>query len=32
MDEAIAGNKHPELWDLATLHESLQMRYLITAP
>ena len=32
VDEAIAGNKHPELWDLATLHESLQMRYLITAP
>jgi preprotein translocase subunit SecA len=32
IDEAIGGNKHPELWDLATLQEVLQMRYLLTVP
>ncbi len=30
--EAIAGGKHPELWDLTTLHETLQMKYLLTVP
>ena len=30
--EAIGGGKHPELWDLSTLHEALQMKFLLTVP
>jgi preprotein translocase subunit SecA len=30
--EAMAGSRHPEQWDLATLHEQLQMRYLMSVP
>ena len=32
VNEAVASGKHPELWDLATLQEQLQMRYLLTVP
>ncbi len=30
--EVTATSKHPEEWDLAVLHEQLQMRYLISVP
>jgi len=30
--EVVAAGKHPELWDLATLREQLQMKYLIVVP
>jgi preprotein translocase subunit SecA len=30
--EVTVTSKHPEDWDLATLHEQLQMRFLISAP
>ena len=30
--EAVAGSKHPEEWDLETLREQLQMRYLVAVP
>jgi preprotein translocase subunit SecA len=30
--EAIGGSKHPEQWDLETLREQLQMRFLISVP
>jgi preprotein translocase subunit SecA len=32
VDEATAGSRHPELWDLGTLHELLLMRFLVMAP
>jgi preprotein translocase subunit SecA len=31
VDEATAGSRHPELWDLGTLHELLLMRFLVMA-
>ncbi|MGA2384070.1 MAG: preprotein translocase subunit SecA [Gemmatimonadales bacterium] len=32
VDEAVAGSRHPELWDLGTLHELLLMRFLVMVP
>jgi len=32
VDEAVAGSRHAELWDLGTLHELLLMRYLVMVP
>ena len=32
LTETAAGGKHPELWDLATLQETLLMRYLVMVP
>jgi preprotein translocase subunit SecA len=32
VDEAVAGGRHAELWDLGTLHELLLMRFLVMVP
>jgi len=32
VDEAVAGSRHAELWELGTLHELLLMRFLVMVP